>query len=169
MAKFRMKTVGSLLSAMMLASLLYGCGGGGGGDSADGDAVTLTILNNWNGSSGPDTDTTPVTKAIEEKNGDQNQDRLYERQRGGEGQPDFRDAGFTRHLYRTRMGRRIGRDHQSRQGRTIGGSDRQNRQVPEPRQGDRQGKRSAGALRKSDRRHRRQKIHAVPEPSGDGG
>lgn len=69
MAKFRMKTVGSLLSAMMLASLLYGCGGGGGGDSADGDAVTLTILNNWNGSSGPDTDTTPVTKAIEEKTG----------------------------------------------------------------------------------------------------
>lgn len=69
MAKFRMKTVGSLLSAMMLTSLLYGCGGGGGGDSADGDAVTLTILNNWNGSSGPDTDTTPVTKAIEEKTG----------------------------------------------------------------------------------------------------
>lgn len=70
MAKLRVKAVCTLMGVMMLTGLLYGCGGGGNGEeSGEGEGTTLTILNNWNGSSGPDGDTTAVTKAIEEKTG----------------------------------------------------------------------------------------------------
>lgn len=73
MAKLRLKAVCSLMGVIMLTGMLYGCGGGGAdngsGDTSGDKKTTLTILNNWNGSSGPDGDTTPVTQAIEEKTG----------------------------------------------------------------------------------------------------
>ncbi|MBB3126287.1 putative aldouronate transport system substrate-binding protein [Paenibacillus rhizosphaerae] len=76
MRKKRFKLAASLMAFTLISGMLYGCSSGGSGDSADGGdkgsdskTVTLTVLNNWNGSSGSDSESNPVLKAIEEKTG----------------------------------------------------------------------------------------------------
>lgn len=63
-----------MLAAVLMSGSLYGCstsnsGQGSSSEGQDGEVVTLKVLHNWNGSSGADTDMTPITRLIEEKTG----------------------------------------------------------------------------------------------------
>lgn len=63
----------ALLTVLLTSTALIGCSSGtdksSEGEGASNEDVTLTILHNWNGSSGADIDMTPVQEVIKEKTG----------------------------------------------------------------------------------------------------
>ncbi|MEB9896389.1 extracellular solute-binding protein, partial [Bacillus cereus] len=62
-----------LLTAALMSTALLGCSSSTNksseSESSSDEDVTLTILHNWNGSSGADIDMTPVQEVIKEKTG----------------------------------------------------------------------------------------------------
>ncbi|WP_374016324.1 extracellular solute-binding protein [Paenibacillus thiaminolyticus] len=71
--KWYKKSALILLTAVLMSTALLGCSSSTNksseSDSLSDEDVTLTILHNWNGSSGADIDMTPVQEVIKEKTG----------------------------------------------------------------------------------------------------